>query len=61
MCIRDRTGGVTHLVLGVNPVLEAQYQDLLKVIEKQREEESKLEMLVKHLTKIGDKMCIRDR
>jgi Ni,Fe-hydrogenase III large subunit len=42
-------------------VLEAQYQDLLKVIEKQREEESKLEMLVKHLTKIGDKNGMLER
>ena len=57
----SQTGGVTHLVLGVNPVLEAQYQDLLKVIEKQREEESKLEMLVKHLTKIGDKNGMLER
>ena len=57
----SQTGGVTNLVLGVNPVLEAQYQDLLKVIEKQREEESKLEMLVKHLTKIGDKNGMLER
>ncbi|MBL0206715.1 MAG: DUF342 domain-containing protein [Propionivibrio sp.] len=55
------TGGVTNLVLGVNPALEAQYQDLLKVIEKQREEENKLEMLVKHMTKIGDKSGMLER
>ena len=55
------TGGVTNLVLGVNPALDAQYQDLLKVIEKQREEENKLEMLVKHMTKIGDKSGMLER
>lgn len=49
------TCGVTRLLLGVNPVLEAKYQELLRKIEKQREEESNLEKLVKHLTKLGDK------
>ena len=49
------TGGVTSLLLGVNPVLEAKYQELLKKIEKQREEESNLEKLIKHLSSHGDK------
>jgi len=45
------TGGVTTLLLGVNPVLEAQYRDLLARIEKQKAEEDNLEKLVKHLSK----------
>lgn len=49
------TGGVTRLLLGVNPVLEAQYQELCHRIDKQREEENNLEKLVKHLSKPGDK------
>ena len=55
------TGGVTSLLLGVNPVLEGRYQDLLKSIEKHREEEENLEKLVKHLTKQGDKSGILER
>lgn len=49
------TGGVTSLVLGVNPVLDATYHELLQKIEKQREEELNLEKLVKHLAKQGEK------
>lgn len=49
------TGGVTRLLLGVNPVLEAQYQELVHRIEKQREEENNLEKLVNHLNRLGDK------
>ncbi len=49
------TGGVSHLLLGVNPVLEAEYQELLQKIERQREEELNLEKLVKHLIKQGAK------
>ena len=55
------TSGVTSLLLGVNPVLEAQYQDLLHVIEKRREEEQNLEKLVKHLEKKGDKTGMLER
>ena len=55
------TGGVTRLTLGVNPELEARYQDLLKKIEKQREEEENLEKLVKHFTKQGDKAELLER
>lgn len=51
------TGGVTHLVLGVNPVLDAQYRDLLAKIEKQKAEEDNLDKLVKHLSKQGDKVA----
>lgn len=54
-------GGVTTLLLGVNPVLDAKYQQLLKKIDKQREDESNLEKLVKHLTAHGDKAGMLDR
>ena len=54
-------GGVTQLLLGVNPVLEARYQDLLNKIEKQREEEQNLEKLVKHLSKQPDKAALVER
>ncbi len=55
------TGGVTQLLLGVNPVLEAQYQELLRKIEKQREDEQNLEKLVKHLSKQPDKAALVER
>ena len=55
------TGGVTSLLLGVNPVLEAKYQQLQKTIEKQREDESNLEKLIKHLTTHGDKAGMLER
>lgn len=55
------SGGVTHLLLGVNPELEARYQELLKTIAKRREEEDNLEKLVKHLTTHGDKAGMLDR
>lgn len=55
------TGGVTSILLGVNPVLEAQYQELLHTIEKQRAEEDNLEKLIKHFTKNGDKGGMLER
>lgn len=55
------TGGVTTLLLGVNPVLEAQFQQLQKSIEKQREEENNLEKLIKHLSANGDKAGMLER
>ena len=55
------TGGVTSLLLGVNPVLDAKYQHLQKKIEKQREDESNLEKLVKHLSTHGDKAGLLER
>jgi len=55
------TGGVTRLLLGVNPVLDAKYQELQKSIEKQREEESNLEKLIKHLSAHGDKAGMLER
>lgn len=55
------TGGVTSLLLGVNPVLDAKYQQLQKAIDKQREDESNLEKLVKHLSTHGDKAGMLER
>ena len=55
------TGGVTSIQLGVNPVLEAQYQNLLQRIEKQRAEEANLEKLIKHLSTQGDKGGMLER
>ncbi len=55
------TAGVTSLLLGVNPVLEASYQELLKQIEKARVEEENLGKLVKYLAKTGDKSGMLER
>jgi hypothetical protein len=50
------TAGVTLVQLGVNPLLEAKYEDLLLRIEKQKANEGNLEKLVKHLSSAhGDK------
>ena len=48
------TGGVTRLMLGVNPVLDAEYQDLQHRMDALRAEEDKLDKIVKHLTAQGD-------
>jgi uncharacterized protein (DUF342 family) len=55
------TGGMTSLLLGVNPVLEAEYQSLLQKIAKQREDEQNLEKLIKHLSTHGDKAGMLER
>lgn len=55
------SSGVTRLLLGVNPVLEARYQELLGKIAKQREDEQNLEKLVKHLSKQPDKAALHER
>ncbi|SDH40670.1 DUF342 domain-containing protein [Propionivibrio dicarboxylicus] len=55
------TGGVTQLVLGVNPVLDAEYKALLQSIETRKEEEDKLDKLAKHLVKQGDKSGMLER
>jgi len=57
----SQTGGVTQLLLGVNPVLEARYQELLGKIAKQREDEQNLEKLVNHLSKLPDKAALLER
>ena len=55
------TSGVTSLLLGVNPVLEAQYQEILHKVEKQKAEEENLEKVIKHLSKVGDKGGMLER
>lgn len=55
------SGGVTSLLLGVNPVLEAKFQQMQKTIEKQREDENNLEKLIKHLSTHGDKAGMLER
>lgn len=55
------SGGLTALLLGVNPVLDAKYQQLVKRIDKQRDEESNLEKVVKHLSAHGDKAGLLER
>jgi uncharacterized protein (DUF342 family) len=55
------TAGVTRLQLGVNPVLEEQYQALLHRIEKLREEEENLGKVVKHLGRQGDRGGLLER
>ena len=55
------TSGVTSLSLGVNPVLEAQYQDILHKVQKQKAEEENIEKVIKHLSKIGDKSGMLER
>jgi uncharacterized protein (DUF342 family) len=56
------SGGVTAIQLGVNPVLEAKYKDLLERVEKQRADEANLEKLIKHLSSAqGDKGGMLER
>ncbi|MDD2609610.1 MAG: FapA family protein [Giesbergeria sp.] len=42
-------GGTTKITLGVNPALDAEYAALLKRIEEEKEQETRLEQLVKQL------------
>ena len=55
------TGTVTNVQLGVNPVLEANYADLLLRLEKQKANEDNLEKLIKHLSTHGDKGGMLER
>ncbi|AVO41883.1 DUF342 domain-containing protein [Simplicispira suum] len=48
------TSGVTHLVLGANPVLEARYRDLLARLEQERVAQESLRKLIAQLTASGD-------
>ena len=59
--IGSPTGAVTQLTLGVNPVLHAEHQALLKEIDKQRQEELQLDHLVKYLESHGDKNGVLPR
>lgn len=53
--------GVTSVLVGVNPVLEARHRDLLERIEKLKADEDNLQKLVQHLSKHGDKSGMLDR
>lgn len=53
--------GVTNVLVGVNPVLEAKYQELLLRIEKQKVDEDNLQKLVQQLGKLGDKKDMLER
>ncbi|MBA4110507.1 MAG: hypothetical protein C0487_13040 [Leptothrix sp. (in: Bacteria)] len=57
----DPASMVTQVLVGVNPVLEAQYQEVLGLIAKQNQEEENLSKLVQHLTRQGDKTGVLER
>ncbi|MDI1261449.1 FapA family protein [Aquabacterium sp.] len=57
----DPSSTVTQVLVGVNPVLEAEYQEVLGLIAKQNQEEENLSKLVQHLTRQGDKTGVLDR
>lgn len=48
------SSGVTSVQVGVNPVLEARYQALEQLIEKQSADQENLKKVVKHLMQHGD-------
>ncbi|HET8868910.1 MAG TPA: FapA family protein [Aquabacterium sp.] len=51
----DPSSSVTHVMVGVNPVLENEYQDVLQSLDKQSHELQSLTKLVDHLSKLGGK------
>lgn len=55
------TGAVTRIELGVNPELDARYQDLLQRIEAQKAGEAKLQTLIRHLTRQADNPALLAR
>lgn len=59
--IGSPTSGVTNILAGVNPVLEAQYQQLLQTIEKKRKEEEELEKLIAVLKKQPERKAILEK
>ena len=54
-------GGITHVVVGANPVLEEQYAVLQQNIAKAEAAEQNLEKLVKQLTAAGDPKGVLER
>jgi uncharacterized protein (DUF342 family) len=54
-------GSVTTVQVGVNPELEARFQALVQLAEKQKADEENLQKLVQTLTKTGDKNGMLDR
>lgn len=57
----DPASAVTHVLVGVNPVLEAESQELARLLDKQRADEENLNKLIQHLSKQGDKTGLLDR
>ncbi|RZI80963.1 MAG: DUF342 domain-containing protein [Rubrivivax sp.] len=57
----DPASAITQVLVGVNPALEAEYQEVLRLLEKQRVEEENLNKLIQHLTKQGDKTGLLNR
>jgi len=52
---------VTRIELGVNPELDARYQELLKRIEEHKAGEAKLKLLIKHLSRQADQAALLAR
>ena len=57
----DAASSVTQVMVGVDPALEAAYQDLVSALEKQHHEADSLSKLVQHLSKQGDKAQMLER
>ncbi|MGE5452408.1 MAG: DUF342 domain-containing protein [Acidobacteriota bacterium] len=57
----DAASSVTQVMVGVNPALEAAYQDLVSALDKQHHEADSLGKLVQHLSKQGDKAAMLER
>lgn len=55
------TSGVTTVLVGVNPALEAQYQQLLQTIEKRRKEEEELEKVIAFLKKQPERKAMLEK
>lgn len=53
--------GVTHLVVGVNPTLDARHHELLERITKQQADEANLQKLIGYLTAHADKKEMLER
>lgn len=59
--IGSPTSGVTNVLVGVNPVLEAQYQQLLQAMEKKRQEEEELEKVIALLKKQPERKAMLEK
>jgi len=57
----DPASSVTQVLVGVNPVLEAEYQEVLRLLDKQRLDEANLDKLIQHLGKQRDQAALLDR
>jgi uncharacterized protein (DUF342 family) len=57
----DPASTVTQVLVGVSPALEAEYREVLGLIDRQNQEEENLGKLVQHLTKQGDKAAVLER